>query len=253
MTHILPATLLAAVAIAALPSVSSAQEFQKPDPDKWYRLETRYNGSDIRKGRCIEYFPEGSEHPDLLWSADPLDASNPDSDYQYWRFEPSPDNPDHYAMICKAAPDGYVNPIPTAYDNSGRWKYVTAPSADTAPDYKYGFIFVTEPTLSGVDPDTGASFCAIATITTVGKEHEYMNCGSERQDYAINLRYEINSEEANEWLFNFVERYDPTTGIAEISESDTTDPDAPIYDLMGRRVTNPSHGIYIINGKKVAM
>lgn len=250
MTHILPATLLAAVAIAALPSVSSAQGFQKPDPDKWYRLETRYNGTDIRQGRCIEYFPEGSAHPDLLWSADQLDTTNPDSDYQYWRFEPSPDNPDRYAMICKAAPDGYVNPVPSPLSADARWHYVTTPAADASAESKYGFTFVTS--LSGTDSDTGASYCAIATDATLEKRY-YMNCGDAKQDYAINLSYATSSDETNEWLFNFIERYDPTTGIAEISESDTSDPDAPIYDLMGRRVTNPSHGIYIINGKKVAM
>lgn len=41
-----------------------------------------------------------------------------------------------------------------------------------------------------------------------------------------------------------------STGIKEITNSDKTVSDAPIYNLSGQRVSSPSHGIYIQNGKK---
>lgn len=135
------AVVVAAMALTGA-GAGRTQGFQKPDPDKWYRLDTRYNGSDARVGRCIQYYPAGSEHPDMLWSAAPVAASDPAADYQWWRFVESPDSPGEYAMICKAAPSGYVNPEPTSVSNSGRWVYVTdASSADGAG--KYGFIFIT--------------------------------------------------------------------------------------------------------------
>lgn len=103
-----------------LPDIT-AQTFEKPDPESWYRLTTRYNGSDQRTGRCIQYYPAGSEHHDMLWSAAPVDLSSPDYDYQLWTFIPSPDNPDRYKMVCKADPDGFVNPTPTVLSPEGRW------------------------------------------------------------------------------------------------------------------------------------
>lgn len=46
------------------------------------------------------------------------------------------------------------------------------------------------------------------------------------------------------WKFTMVGR---STGIAPV----TTEPDAELYDLMGRRVTTPTSGIYIRGGQKV--
>lgn len=241
---------VAAVAVMVLAGAGGAgaqtQEFQKPDPDKWYRLDTRYNGTDARVGRCIQYYPAGSEHPDMLWSAVPVAASDPAADYQWWRFVENPDSPGQYAMICKAAPSGYVNPEPTSISNSGRWVYVTD-GGSAGNTGKYGFIFVTSDTLSGVDAATGESYCAIATERS---QHWYMNCGAAAQDYAINLWYETYSEDANEWLFNYMGDVDGggPTPVADVS-ADRDDGEPVCYDLCGRRVVNPSGGLYIVNGR----
>ena len=41
------------------------------------------------------------------------------------------------------------------------------------------------------------------------------------------------------------------TGISELShEMVTTDRNAPIFDLQGRRISKPAKGLYIQNGKK---
>lgn len=235
--------VVAAIALAGAGAVR-AQGFQKPDSDKWYRLDTRYNGTDARVGRCIQYYPAGSEHPDMLWSAAPVAASDPAADYQWWRFVENPDSPGEYAMICKAAPSGYVNPEPTSISNSGRWVYVTdAGGADGAG--KYGFIFVTSDTLSGVDAATGESYCAIATERS---QNWYMNCGAAAQGYAINLWYETYSEDANEWLFNYMGDVGSPTPVTDVS-ADREEGEPVCYDLCGRRVANPSGGLYIVNGR----
>lgn len=231
----------------------SAQDFQRPDPNRWYRLITRYNGSDERVGRCIQYFPSDSEHPDMLWSATPVDTTLAESDYQFWRFEPSPDDPDRYAMICKAAPHGYVDDVPTALDPSGRWIYVSE-SESASPDNKYGFIFVTSPTLSGVDSGTGYSYCAISTDASMASGYHYMNAGGPKQDYAINIWYETYSEDANEWSFAFAPRDgDGTSSICDVMCAPSDDEPIVCYDLSGRRVYHPTHGIYIINGRKILL
>lgn len=226
-----------------------AQEFQKPDPAKWYRLVSRYNGSDPQRiNVCIEYYPEGSAHPNLLWTAAQAQPGTDEYEYQLWRFEPSADNPDEYAMICKAAPDGYVNINPTAIDRSGRWEYIAQPTSDE-PDNKYGFVFITSETMSGVDASSGNSYCAIGTTKTVSSSY-CMNAGAAAQDYAVNLWYETYSEDANEWSFAFEEHQDDLTSVNTVSDDMAEKP--AIHDLYGRRVSAPSSGnIYIIAGKKV--
>ena len=122
--------------------------------------------------------------------------------------------------------------------------YVTdAGSADGAG--KYGFIFVTSDTLSGVDAATGESYCAIATERS---QNWYMNCGAAAQSYAINLWYETYSEDANEWLFNYMGDVGSPTPVTDVS-ADREEGEPVCYDLCGRRVANPSGGLYIVNGR----
>lgn len=227
-----------------LPDIT-AQTFEKPDPESWYRLTTRYNGSDQRTGRCIQYYPAGSEHPDMLWSAAPVDLSSPDYDYQLWTFIPSPDNPDRYKMVCKADPDGFVNPTPTVLSPEGRWEYVESGSASTVDPY--GFLFVTHTDTSGVDSD-GVSYCAIATDATIESSYPVMNCGAPRQNYAINLWSDHYSEDANEWLFRMESETDKPTSVS-LPQAPAVTP--VYYDLFGRPVAHPTAGLYICNGRKV--
>lgn len=51
-------------------------------------------------------------------------------------------------------------------------------------------------------------------------------------------------------FLNFVEGN--VTGI-EMPKAETTDSNAEVYDLQGRRVANPTKGMYIVNGKKVVI
>lgn len=235
--------ILSAMLVMTL-SAAGAQnpEYRKPDPETWYRLVTRYNGTDARVGRCIQYFPEGSAHPGMLWSAVPLPATDPMSDYQYWRFESSADDPDMYAIICKAAPEGYVSAEPSSFTAEGRWFYIATPQTAT-PDDKYDF------ELGGIrkgsDAATGESFSDIYTDVVTDQLFRYMNCGDASQDYAINVAKATAPRESNEWLFSFSPRQ-TVSGVSEVSvDNMETAPADVIYDLYGRVVENPSRGIYI--------
>ena len=43
------------------------------------------------------------------------------------------------------------------------------------------------------------------------------------------------------------------TGINEILDSETINPQGPYYNINGQRVSKPGKGIYIVNGKKVLL
>lgn len=43
------------------------------------------------------------------------------------------------------------------------------------------------------------------------------------------------------------------SGIINVIDDETEDTDAPMYDLLGRRVTNPTPGIYLRSGKKIVI
>ena len=65
-----------------------------------------------------------------------------------------------------------------------------------------------------------------------------------------NKAYLIYSGSSAPSFLNFVEGN--VTGI-EMPKAETTDSNAEVYDLQGRRVANPTKGMYIVNGKKVVI
>lgn len=244
------AALLGAVAVTTA-SQAQTQEFQNPDPNTWYRIVTDYHGTDARLGRCIQYYPAGSEHDGLIWSADPVKAKDAADDYQSWRFEQSPDDPTRYALICKAAPEGYLSGVPTEYTPQGRWKYVEVAGDDTSDKYLFEFGRF----MSGVDQTTGESYADIYTDASGPSNVRYMNCAGADQDYAINLSRATTSTQSNEWVFRFSPKSE-ILGIDRVGE-DAETPAAGIrkgiYDFYGRKVENPGHGLYIVDGRKVVL
>ena len=104
-----------------------------PSTDKeqtWYRIVT--TATDARAGRCIQLLREGMNIADKtgtapagrLWNSEIIeDDSNEGYIYQHWAFMQDPDNPDRWAIVNKAKPDGSVKGIPTAENNTGRWDY----------------------------------------------------------------------------------------------------------------------------------
>ncbi|MBO7231291.1 MAG: family 20 glycosylhydrolase [Bacteroidaceae bacterium] len=96
----------------------------------WYRIVT--NATDTRAGRCIQLLREGLNVADKtgtapanrLWNSEIIEDENNDGyDYQLWAFMQDPNNPERWAMVNKAKPNGSVKGTPTAENNTGRWDY----------------------------------------------------------------------------------------------------------------------------------
>ena len=95
----------------------------------WYRIVT--TATDARAGRCIQLFREnsseigtGNAKAGRLWNSAIIeDENNEGYEYQLWAFMQDPANPERWALVCKARPDGSVNGKPTAENNTGRWDY----------------------------------------------------------------------------------------------------------------------------------
>ena len=95
----------------------------------WYRIVT--TATDARAGRCIQLLREnsseigtGNAKAGRLWNSAIIeDENNEGYDYQLWAFMQDPENPERWAIVCKAKPDGSVNGKPTAENNTGRWDY----------------------------------------------------------------------------------------------------------------------------------
>ena len=238
----------------------------------YYRLVTRAN--DDRAGRAIELVAEDSPLIEsgatagLLWS-----STEAQSDYQLWQFVPDPDGSGKYAMVCKAQPEGSVNPTPTAVANAGRWNY-------DASQKHYNFNLHKSGTADGVD---------YYNITSDQTESPwFMNSAGSKQGYSINLHNNPNDgTNAGYFSFNVVE-YDtdnvigtdptlrtiaankayyvstlatgealslsfggPAVGIDQIA-TPGAEKAQTYYDLQGRRVLYPSNGIYVTgDGQKV--
>ena len=95
----------------------------------WYRIVT--TATDARAGRCIQLLREnsseigtGNAKAGRLWNSAIIEDENDEGyDYQLWAFMQDPENPERWAIVCKAKPDGSVNSKPTAENNTGRWDY----------------------------------------------------------------------------------------------------------------------------------
>lgn len=95
----------------------------------WYRIVT--TATDARAGRCIQLLREnsseigtGNAKAGRLWNSAIIeDENNEGYEYQLWAFMQDPANPERWALVCKARPDGSVNGKPTAENNTGRWDY----------------------------------------------------------------------------------------------------------------------------------
>ena len=246
----------------------------------YYRLVTRAN--DDRAGRAIELLNDASTDilgvdgnvskgaaVGVLWS----NTVEENDDYQLWQFVPDPDGSGKYAMVCKAQPEGSVNPTPTAVAATGRWNY-------DATTRHYNFNLNLSGTADGVD---------YYNITSDQTESPwFMNSAGNGQAYSINLWNNPNDgTNAGYFSFNVVE-YDtdnvidtdptprtiaankayyvstqatgealslsfggPAVGIDQIA-TPGAEKAQTYYDLQGRRVLYPSNGIYVTgDGQKV--
>ena len=164
----------------------------------YYRIVSK--ASDGRKGSCIELLSAtspkigtGNAKENRLWSNAQAAEGDDNYDYQWWSIEEDPSNAGHFALVCKALPDGSVNTTPTALAYSGRWDY------DVAAKH-YDFILAH----GGYGSVNGNHYYTIHSTQSVGTGSTpwYMNAAANGQNYSINVyQGTSNSTDAVFWEF----------------------------------------------------
>lgn len=167
-----------------------------PTAGQYYRIVTRAT-DDTRKGRCIELLsassPLCSTYADkgaaanVLWTNTQANETAKNYDSQFWTLEESPTESGKFALVCKAAPNGSVNPSPTVQNNTGRWRYDAS---------KKNYNFVLGEAAYGQD---GANY--YYTIRSDKTTGWYMNASMPGQGLAANLWTDPLSGNGGLWTF----------------------------------------------------
>ena len=151
------------------------------DKKTWYRIVT--TATDARAGRCIQLLREGSSEigtgnakANRLWNSAVIeDENNEGYNYQLWAFMQDPSNPQRWAIVNKAKPNGSVKGTPTAEDNTGRWDY----DDDT---HHYDFILGDK-----VYAQNGSNYNYSIRSQKVSNTDMCLNYAGPGQNYSINL------------------------------------------------------------------
>ena len=172
-----------------MPKTSTAEETY------WYRIVTK--ATDARSGRCWELLsatsPLVSEHSGKnakagrVWTNAKAAEGDANYNYQQWCFEQSDAHPGRYALVCKAQPEGSLNPTPTAQNNSGRWNY-------DATVKHYSFVIGD----GGYGP-SGANY--YYTVRSENISGWYLNASMAGQGMAVNLWSNAADGAGGHWEF----------------------------------------------------
>ena len=161
-----------------LPNVSTAKE------KHYYRLISGVTASgDARVGRCIELVAAGSplltEHSGKniavgrLWTNTQAEEGAANYDCQWWYIEADPAGSGNYALVCKAQPNGSVNPTSVGSGTGARWNYDNA-------NKHYSFVLG-----AGATGKVGDNY--YYTISTSAQSGNYFNSSMSGQGYAVNI------------------------------------------------------------------
>ena len=168
----------------------------------WYRLVTMASDAD-RNDKCLELLREGasqiSQYGDKgaqagrLWSGAMVAEGNEAYDYQWWALVEDPQNKGKYALVCKAFPNGSVNPTATADNNTGRWTY-------DKEAMHYNFTIIT----GSYYGQNGDNY--YYAIKSDKHTNNYFNMGAGRQGYAVNLYGDPADGKGGLWEFQPLDR-----------------------------------------------
>lgn len=146
----------------------------------WYRIVTLASDN-YRAGKCIELLRDGASQigtgnaqVNRLWNGTIVEEGDPAYDYQLWALMEDPNNPGKYALVNKAKPNGSVNPVATAQNNTARWDY-----DDT--QYNYNFELSDKNYYGTINNNYYYSIRSDKSSSGL-----YMNMGAGGQNYAIN-------------------------------------------------------------------
>ena len=161
----------------------------------WYRLVTQAVGE--RKGKCIEllsatspllntYKNKGAEKG-RLWTNAQVGETDAAYDYQFWALEENATQPGHYALVCKAFPNGSLSATPTAKNNGGRWVY-------DEQQKHYNFVLAD----NGYGKAGDHYYYSIRCDQVEGL---WLNAALGGQGYAVNLYNKPDDGNGGLWLF----------------------------------------------------
>lgn len=177
----------------------------------WYRLITLNTSDTNRKGKCIELLAEGDAQvgkngaaEGMLWSAVPSEAGSADYDYQQWGLKEDPNNPGRYALVCKALPQGSVNPNAGMANNAARWRY-------DKETIHYNFV------LSDAAYQGSIGNNRFYAIRSVQYTNWWMNMAASGQNYAINMWN--NPKDGNGGLWEFAPMFQDTDITATLRQA----------------------------------
>ena len=172
-----------------MPKTSTADE------SYWYRIVTK--ATDARSGRCWELLSENSPliaqnsgknaAAGRVWTNAQASEGDANYDYQLWSFEQSESHPGRYALVCKAQPEGSLNPTPTAQSNAGRWNY-------DASVKHYSFVIG-----DGGYGTSGANY--YYTVRSENISGWYLNASMAGQGMAVNLWTNAADGSGGHWEF----------------------------------------------------
>lgn len=179
--------------------VSDAGDKVMPQPGKYYRLITRATNNG-RNDRCIELVSEGSPlisslgaKAGQLWSSPQAAEGASNYDNQYWQFELDPNGSGKYAMVCRAAEGGSVNPAMEGSSVDGRWNYSSA-------EKHYGFV------IGEYYSELNGQY--IYSIRSEKGATDYLNCGVQGNNLPINNWAKPDDGDGGIWFFS-LEGYVP--------------------------------------------
>ena len=198
----------------------------------------------------------------VLWS----NTVEENDGYQLWALELD-EASGKYALVCKAQPDGSVNPTPTAEATSGRWTYdnTTKHYNFTLTNTDKGYKIQSDQTASNQymnfaaggqnlsinvygNPDDGDGGYFKANVVEYDTD-EVIGTDNTPRTIAANKAYYVSTQATGEALS--LSFGGPAVGIDQIA-TPGAEKAQTYYDLQGRRVLYPSNGIYVTgDGQKV--
>lgn len=163
----------------------------------WYRLVTMATDN-VRNNQCMELLQEGSSQitqyskngaaAGVLWSGTQAKEGDKNYDYQWWALVEDPQHKGKYALVCKAFPNGSVNPTASKSDNTGRWSY-------DKETMHYGFTIET----GSYYGKTGDNY--YYALKSDQYSNNYVNMGAGGQGYAVNLYGDPKDGNGGLWEF----------------------------------------------------
>lgn len=177
--------------------------------EKKYYYRIISGGTDAtRLGRCIELLSEGSSliseysakgaKVGVIWTSPQATEADANYDYQWWSIEEDPANKGHFAIVCKALPNGSLNPNPSAQTTAGRWSYDN--------DKKnYSFQLGT-----GAHGKKGNNY--YYTIASDKVSGQFFNSSMAGQGLAVNVYNRPTDGAGGQWEFAPLEDYGQGTG-----------------------------------------